>query len=395
MKQLIAQRIRNMPRSFVREILKVTTDPSVISFAGGLPHADTFPVVEIAEATAVVMKSNGKSALQYSTTQGLAELRQRIALDLQQRSGREVDPDEILITCGSQQGLDLIGKVFLNRGDVIAIECPGYLGAIQALQAYEPSVMPIPLRGDGMDLGQLERVLDEAQPKLVYVIPNFQNPSGITYSKQCRQALVSLLWERELLLVEDDPYGQLRFEGESLPLLKTLLPEQTLLLGTFSKTVAPGLRLGWLYAPGEAMDRLIVAKQAADLHTSSFSQRVLLQYLTDNDAEQHLQEVCQAYRRQRDFMVRAIRAHFPPEVRFTLPQGGMFLWVSLPEGLSSLDLFDLAIKEKVAFVPGTPFFVEGGGENHLRLNFSNADEQDIEIGMQRLGRALERLEDRS
>ena len=377
MRQLIAQRATNMPRSFVREILKVTTDPSVISFAGGLPNADTFPVVEIAEATASVMKSSGQSALQYSTTQGVPGLRQYIAQDLQQRIGRDVNPDEILITCGSQQGLDLVGKVFLDKGDTVVMERPGYLGAIQALLAYGPSILPVPIGENGIGLDELKTVLDLAQPKLVYVIPNFQNPSGITYSTQCRQALVALLRERDLLLLEDDPYGQLRFEGEPCPLLKALLPEQTILLGTFSKTVAPGLRLGWVYAPGEALEKLIVAKQAADLHTSSFSQQVLLQYLADNDANKHIQDICQAYRQQRDTMVQAMRSYFPKEISFTRPQGGMFLWVTLPKGLSSLDLFDLALKEKVAFVPGTPFYVDSGGEDHLRLNFSNADEQRI------------------
>jgi len=391
MEMLIAQRIHDMPKSFVREILKVTTDPSVISFAGGLPNAHTFPIVEIAEATACVMKSNGQSALQYSMTQGLPALRQRIAGDLQLRSGQEVEPDEILITSGSQQGLDLIGKVFLDKGDTVVMERPGYLGAIQALRAYEPHILPVRLGDDGIDLNELKRVLDHMQPKLVYVIPNFQNPSGITYSSQCRQTLVDLLRERELLLVEDDPYGQLRFEGESSTLLKSLLPEQTILLGTFSKTVAPGLRLGWVHAPREAMDKLLVAKQGADLHTSSFSQRVLLQYLADHDVNRHIQNICQTYRRHRDTMIQAIGECFPKEVRFTPPQGGMFLWVTLPNGLSSLDLFDLALKEKVAFVPGTPFYTDGGGKNHLRLNFSNADETKIRIGIQRLGKAVKKM----
>jgi 2-aminoadipate transaminase len=391
MQKLISQRIHDMPKSFVRDILKVTTDPGVISFAGGLPSADTFPIVEIAEATACAMGSNGQSALQYSTTQGLPALRRSIGRDLQQRSGRDIDPDEILITSGSQQGLDLIGKVFLDKGDTVVMERPGYLGAIQALRAYEPRILTVPLRVDGIDLDELKRVLDQVQPKLVYVIPNFQNPSGISYSGRCRETLVGLLRERELMLVEDDPYGQLRFEGKSSPLLKSLLPEQTILLGTFSKTVAPGLRVGWLHAPRAALDRLIVAKQGADLHTSSFAQRVLLQYLTDNDVGRHIQDICQTYRKHRDTMIQAINEHFPKEVRFNQPQGGMFLWVTLPKGLSSLDLFDLALKEKVAFVPGTPFYTDGGGMRHLRLNFSNADEQGIEIGIWRLGKALESL----
>jgi 2-aminoadipate transaminase len=388
---LYSKRMLRMPKSFVREILKVTSNPEIISFAGGLPNADSFPVTEIAEACASVLSVKGESALQYSTTQGVLELRETIAQDLQKRLGHLVDPDGIVITCGAQQGLDLIGKVFIDWGDVVAIESPGYLGAIQAFGTYEPSITTIPLTEDGLDLDVLASVLDQQKPKLVYVQPTFQNPSGITYSTACRQRLAELIRGRDVLLVEDDPYSQLRFEGEASLCIKSLLPTQSILLGTFSKIVAPGLRIGWLYGPKDVVGKVIIAKQGSDLHTSTFAQHILHRYLKDNDVPQHLQAISSLYKQRRDCMLRAIRQCFPKDVRFMVPAGGMFLWLTLPKGVSSLDLFDLALKEKVAFVPGTPFFTGGRGERNMRLNFSNADEDKIEIGIQRLAKAVHTL----
>ncbi len=386
-----AQRLTRVPQSFIREILQVTLDPSVISFAGGLPNAATFPVTELAEATQKVYQSQGKGALQYSTTRGLPELRQHIATDLKQRSGLDVTADDILITSGSQQGLDLIGKVFLNRDDPVAMERPGYLGAIQALSVYEPNLMAIPLDEQGLEVQALDLMLNHAAPKLLYTVPSYQNPSGISYSEARRREVADRLKNEDIVLIEDDPYGQLRYDGDEPTLLKSLLPDKTVLLGSFSKTVAPGLRLGWICAERDILDKLALVKQATDLHTSTLNQQILLQYLTDNNLDSHLQQVKAVYRQQRDTMIDALECYFPKDVHFTRPQGGMFLWITLPQGVSSLELFGLAIKEKVAFVPGTPFYVDGGGENCLRLNFSNADPNRIDQGIRILSECLVRI----
>ncbi len=391
MRTAYAQRLVRIPQSFIREILQVTLDPSVISFAGGLPNAATFPVTELAEATQKVYQSQGKGALQYSTTRGLPELRQHIAEDLKQRSGLDVTADDILITSGSQQGLDLIGKVFLNRDDPVALERPGYLGAIQALSVYEPNLMAIPLDDQGLEIQALDLILNHAAPKLLYTVPSYQNPSGISYSESRRREVVERLRDQDIILVEDDPYGQLRYDGEPPTLLKSLLPDKTVLLGSFSKTVAPGLRLGWICAERGILEKLALVKQATDLHTSTLNQQILLQYLLDNDLKAHIQQINALYRQQRDTMIQALERYFPTDVYFTHPRGGMFLWVTLPAGISSLALFGLAIKEKVAFVPGTPFYIDGGGENCLRLNFSNADPDRIEQGIHILSECLTRI----
>jgi 2-aminoadipate transaminase len=391
MRNLMARRMQFVKPSFIREILKVTQDPTVISFAGGLPSPDLFAVEPMAQASAKVFRQDGRSALQYSTTLGHQPLREWIAAYTQRRYSLAVDADQILITSGSQQGLDLIGKVFVNPYDPVVIEEPGYLGAIQALALCEARIYSVPLLEDGPDLDFLETVLDGDKTKLIYAIPNFQNPSGLTYSTASRQRLVEVAQDRDLVLVEDDPYGLLRYEGEDLPSLARLLPGRVLLLGSFSKVVAPGLRLGWVCGPRDIIKELVIAKQAADLHTGTFVQRVLAQYLADNDLDAHVGALRRVYGQRRDAMICALQRFFPPEVEFTRPAGGMFLWVTLPAGISSLKLFEAAIAQKVAFVPGTPFYVDGGGESNLRLNFSNANESDIETGIARLGAAMREL----
>jgi 2-aminoadipate transaminase len=391
MRNLMARRMQFVKPSFIREILKVTQDPTVISFAGGLPSPDLFAVEPMAQASAKVFRQDGRSALQYSTTLGHQPLREWIAAYTQRRYGLAVDADQILITSGSQQGLDLIGKVFVNPYDPVVIEEPGYLGAIQALALCEARIYSVPLLEDGPDLDFLETVLDGDKTKLIYAIPNFQNPSGLTYSTASRQRLVEVAQDRDLVLVEDDPYGLLRYEGEDLPSLARLLPGRVLLLGSFSKVVAPGLRLGWVCGPRDIIKELVIAKQAADLHTGTFVQRVLAQYLADNELDAHVSTLRRVYGQRRDAMISALQRFFPPEVEFTRPAGGMFLWVTLPAGISSLKLFEAAIAQKVAFVPGTPFYVDGGGESNLRLNFSNANESDIETGIARLGAAMREL----
>ncbi|TKJ33870.1 MAG: aspartate aminotransferase [Planctomycetes bacterium B3_Pla] len=391
MNNLFADRMARTHKSFIREILKVTEDPKVISFAGGLPNPKFFPVEEIADAAGKVLAEDGRNALQYSTTEGYLPLREYIAGRYFSKKGLKVKPDEILITNGSQQGLDLIGKAFLNKGDRVVVERPGYLGALQAFAIYEPVFEPVPLLEDGIDTDSLEETLRTYKTKLFHAAVNFQNPSGITYSKDKRLQLARIFKDHGTVLVEDDPYGELRFTGQDLPSVRSYLEENVILLGSFSKIVAPGLRLGWICAKKDVMEKLIVAKQASDLHSNYLSQRIVFRYLTDHDIDEHIVKIREAYGRQRDWMVSMIEKYFPEEVEFTRPEGGMFLWVTLSEDVSALRLFDLAKKENVAFVPGSAFYVDGGGKNALRLNFSNSDEDEIEEGIKRLARGIERI----
>lgn len=391
MSSLYASRMGTIPRSFVREILKVTQDTDVISFAGGLPNPRFFPAQEIAEAAALALAGTDGSALQYGTTEGYAPLREFIAQRYRQNEGLEVTADEILITNGSQQGLDLIGKAFLDRQDAVAIERPAYLGAIQAFSAYEPEFHPVPLLTDGVDIDRLADVLRMHRIKFFHTVINFQNPSGVSYSESRRRALAEALRPYDTLVVEDDPYKELRFEGAAAPSMRRWLGEKTILLGSFSKIVAPGLRMGWVCAARDILDRLIVAKQASDLHSNSFCQRMLCRYLASHDIDRHIATIRAAYRRQKDALLAAIEAHFPAEIEFTRPEGGMFVWATLPPRLSAIELFEYAARDKVVFVPGTPFFVDGGGAHNMRLNFSNADADKIEEGIVRLGRIIKRL----
>jgi 2-aminoadipate transaminase len=379
-------------RSFVREILKVTEDPTIISFAGGLPNPRFFPRTELAKAAEKTMAENGAAALQYSTTEGFPSLREYIAGRYAKR-GVKVEANDILITNGSQQGLDLIAKALLDKGDAVLVERPTYLAAIQAFGLFEPRFRALELCEDGVRSDLIADALKDENPKLLYAIPTFQNPSGISWSAQRRHEAARLLDASDTVLVEDDPYSELRFSGQPLAPISLIpgsseLASWAVLLGTFSKTVAPGIRLGWLCARPEIMERVIIAKQAADLQSNGFAQLVLHRYLLDADVEGHIARIREAYGRQRDLMVHMYERLFPPEVRCTKPEGGMFLWMTLPQGMSSLELLEKAIKDKVAFVPGQAFFTDNCGANAMRLNFSNADEPMIEEGMKRLARAF-------
>jgi 2-aminoadipate transaminase len=388
MKNLFADRMATTRKSFIREILKVTQDSKVISFAGGLPNPKLFPVKEFADACQKVLQQDGENVLQYSATEGYLPLREYIAERYFVKRGLQASPDEILITNGSQQCLDLVGKVFLNKGDRIVIERPGYLGAIQAFGIYEPEFVPIPLLEDGIDAYLFENALKAGRIKLFHTVINFQNPSGVTYSRQKRENLADIIKGHDMVLVEDNPYGELRFMGEALPSMKSYLPDSTIVLGSFSKVVTPGLRLGWICAAPEVMEKIVVAKQSSDLHSNYLSQRAVYQYLIDNDLDEHILNIRKVYKKQRNSMISMIEKHFPQEVKCTKPEGGMFLWVTLPENISSLHLFKLATKENVAFVPGRAFYVDGGGDNTLRLNFSNSDEEKIEEGIKRLAKVM-------
>lgn len=388
MTRLFADRMGCVHRSFVREILKVTEDPEIISFAGGLPNPRYFPVQEVAQAAQKVLSECGEAALQYSTTEGYLPLREMI-VERYARKGVKVNASEILITNGSQQGLDLLSKIFLNKGDAVILERPTYLAAIQSFGFFEPKFHSIPLQEDGVDLQALEKVLlEDDDARLFYSVPNFQNPTGITYSLDKLKAVAEKMSGGSTVFIEDNPYGDLRFMGEDRPSMRNFMGENAVLLGSFSKIVAPGMRLGWVCACEEIMEKLIVAKQALDLHSNYLCQRIVHQYLKDNDIELHIAKIRKAYKEQRDFMVAAMEETFPESVSFTRPEGGMFLWVTLPEGTSSLDLFNLAIKEKVAFVPGQAFFADGGGINTMRLNFSNSDNDRILEGITRLAKVI-------
>ncbi len=386
-----AKRMSQVRRSFIREILKVTADPSIISFAGGLPKPDLFPTGPMAEAAAAVLADSGPAALQYSVTEGEPALREWIAARYKAKKNLNVDPAHVLITNGSQQSLDLIGKVFLDPGDVVAVELPGYIGAIQAFSMFEPQFVGVPLGPQGPDTDVLTGILTRQKAKMFYAVPNFQNPSGLTYSMAARRDVFEALRVSDALFVEDDPYGELRFFGEDIPPISAFLTQDAFMLGTFSKIAAPGLRLGWVVADAAALPKLVTAKQASDLHCSTLVQRILIRYLADNDLDAHIATIRAAYKAQRDLMVERIKAEFPPEVACTEPQGGMFLWATLPEGCSAFDLFDLCIKEKVAFVPGGPFYVDGGGQRAMRLNFSNAEPERIVEGISRMARGIEKL----
>ena len=390
MGNIFSDRISDVPRSFIREILKLAVDESVISFAGGLPNRDLFPVEEIKRATDKLLDEAGKDILQYSSSEGYRGLREWIA-DRYRSKGIAVHPDNILITSGSQQGMDLLGKTLLNDGDSVIIEEPGYLGAIQAFSIYKSRFHPAPVTEEGVDLDAFHHAVTRNAIKFFYCVPNFQNPSGISYSESNRQTVAHILHGKRTILVEDDPYGELRFLGKEKSSFYQLMPEKTVLLGSFSKTVVPSFRIGWIVASADIMEKLVIAKQASDLHTNYFGQRIIHQYLKDNDIDEHISRIRQAYGRQRDAMVTAIRDYFPDEVFHTQPEGGMFLWITLPTGMSAMELFKEAIGQKVAFVPGDPFYVNKRDVNTLRLNYSSVDEDTIRKGILRLSGVLKAM----
>ncbi len=384
---IFADRIRDVPRSFIREILKVTNDTSIISFAGGLPNRHYFPIAQLQESSARVFKTKGADCLQYSNSEGLWELRDYISQRYRSEQRIDIPAERILITNGSQQALDLIAKITLNDQDPVVIEEPGYLGAIQALSLYRPRYVPVRVDAEGMVLEELKRAI-EHRPKMMYTVPNFQNPSGISYSGANRRSIAELIAGSNCLLVEDDPYGALRFAGAPADSFYHLLPEQAILLGSFSKTVVPGFRLGWVAAPERIFEKLLIAKQASDLHTCNFTQHILVDFLNHNAIEAHIDRIRSVYGAQCRTMIDAIAREFPASVTSTRPDGGMFLWVQLPEQLRALDLFEEAVQRKVVFVPGEPFYTRDIKTSALRLNFSCVDEQTINDGICRLAEAI-------
>ncbi len=388
MKLRFANRIVSMKKSFIREILKVIDKPGMISFAGGLPNPISFPVEEIKRATSKVLDEDGENVLQYSTTEGYLPLREYIASRYKNRFDIDIAPSEILITNGSQQALDLIGKVFLDKGDAVAAERPAYLGMIQALSVFEPNFYDAKLNSDGVDIDELSQILKEKNPKLFYSVPNFQNPTGISYKQKVKEQVACLINESDTILVEDDPYGELRFMGTEAEPFKKLAPEKTITLGSFSKIVSPGMRMGWIVAPNDIMDKLITVKQGADLHSNYFTQRVVHQYLIDNDIDAHINKIKTLYKEQRNVMVEATEEYFPKSVEVTKPEGGMFLWVTMPKDTDAVKIFEKAYEKNVAFVPGAPFYAQDEICNTFRLNYSNSDCETIQKGIKILGEVL-------
>lgn len=389
MEELFAARVQGVPRSFIREILKVSTAKDIISFAGGLPNPAFFPVQEIKTATDRVFATHGASILQYSNSEGDIGLRQWISDRYRTKSGLSIDPADIIITNGSQQGLDLLAKVLVNAGDTVFIEEPGYLGAIQSLSLFQPRFVPITLSLEGLDVERLEKESNSCQAKMIYMVPNFQNPTGITYTDDNRAAIAAAAKKNGFVLVEDNPYGELRFSGKRAKSFAHFLPEQTVLLGSFSKIVAPGFRLGWIASPKWLTEKILIAKQAADLHTTSFNQKIIFEYLRFNDLDQHIKKITEVYGNQCQAMLDALAEFFPEEVRLTRPEGGMFLWGWLPEQLDSMDLFNASVKEKVVFVPGVPFYTTNSKTSSFRLNFSCVDPATVREGIKRMAHALE------
>lgn len=391
MEHLLSDRIKATPPSFIRSILKTAADPDIISFAGGLPNPVSFPQEELLASMERIVETYGDSLFQYSITAGLPELRQYIANRYNEKFGLDLTIDNILITTGSQQALDLISKVLLNEGDGVIVEKPSYLGAIQAFSQYQPAFYPVDLTENGLDIGQLKEALQN-QVKFIYAIPDFQNPTGLTYSAENRKEICELLKEHDIVLVEDDPYGELRFDGERLPYIGAGKLPNSIVLGTFSKTVTPGMRTGFIISQNtELLKHISVAKEASDLHTNIFSQYLIWDYLEHNDYDQHIAKIRELYKKQAQAMITAMDKYFPKTVTYTKPHGGMFLWVTLPEGVSAMELFPKALENKVAFVPGDPFYINMKNVNTMRLNYTNADSQTIEEGIRKLGELLQAL----
>lgn len=398
--QRYARRMSNIKASFIRELLKVTQQPDVITFGGGFPASELFPIEKVRAACEKVLKENGQKALQYTTTEGYPPLRQWLADRLAQY-GINVGADNVLITSGSQQALDFIGRVLLDEGDRILIESPTYLGALQAWNAYGAKYETVNTDDNGIVPEDFE-VKIGTNVKFAYILPNFQNPMGVTLPLERRQKLVKIAAERVVPIIEDDPYGQLRFEGEPVKPLCVLDGElrkndgdktfngNVVYTSTFSKTLAPGLRMGWVVGHPDLIRKMVLAKQGTDLQCSTFDQYITYELVTEGFLDEHINLIRRVYKERRDAMIEAFEEFMPDGTTWTVPQGGLFLWLRLPEGCDALELFPLAIEEKVAYVPGIPFYPNGGPRNTMRLNFSAAAPERIREGVHRLSVMIKR-----
>ncbi|GIW24867.1 PLP-dependent aminotransferase family protein [Meiothermus sp.] len=386
-----AARTQRIQASTIREILKLTQEPGFISFAGGLPAADLFPTQRIAETTQRILLEHGPQALQYSTTEGYLPLREWIASRMP-----GAGPENVQIVSGSQQGLDLIGKVFIDPGSRVLVEAPTYLGALSAFNPYEPHYISVGMDEEGLRLDELEAALEAHRPKFMYVLPTFQNPSGRLMGLERRKAIVALARKYQTPILEDDAYAELYFSGEPLPTLYAL--DQALgggnvvYLSTTSKTLAPGLRVAWVVGPKPVIQKIVYAKQGADLHSPTLNQMLVYELVRDEGwYRAQIGKIRQTYQTRRTWMLKALQQYMPEDMSWIVPQGGMFFWLTAPEGLDSLELLKQAVEEKMAFVPGQPFYADGSGKNTLRLSYSSATREQIEEGLRRLGRAVHKM----
>ena len=389
----LAKRMANLKASEIREILKITERPEIISFAGGLPAPELFPIEAIKRVSQLVLDESGAKALQYSATEGFAPLRDWIAKRMNSRLGTTFDADNVLITAGSQQALDLAGKLFLDEGDVVLCESPTYLAAITAFRAYGCEFAEITTDDEGMDMAALEKALKTIdRVKMIYMIPDFQNPTGRTWSLARRKELARLAAQYGVVVIEDNPYGELRFEGEFLPAVKSFDPDNGILCtGTFSKIFCPGYRIAWIAGDKEVIRKFVMAKQGTDLQCNTLAQMEIARYLELYDIDEHIEKIRETYRIRCQIMVESMEKNFPAGVSFTRPQGGLFAWVELPAHVNARQVLDECLKKNVAFVPGGAFFPNGGHENTLRLNFSNMPEERIREGITRMGEVLRQV----
>lgn len=385
-----AKRMDLFKKSELGEILKLIEEPDIISFAGGLPASELFPVEEMKKVSVKVLDENGEEALQYSGSQGYLPLRNHIAKRMNEKGKTNVKAEDILVTSGSQQALDFAGNVFLDEGDIVLCESPSYLGALNALKGYKPRIMEVPTDKEGMITEGLEKILKENDiVKFIYVIPDFQNPTGVTWSLDRRKKFMEVVNKYEIPVIEDNPYGELRYEGEFLPALKSFDTKGLVIyLGTFSKIFCPGYRLGWTCASKDILQKFITCKENSDLQTSTIGQRELSKYIDDYDLDEHVEKIKSTYKKRRDLMLDCMEKEFPEGVSFTHPHGGLFTWVKLPEKLNAQDLMKKCVENKVAYVPGGFFFPEGNKENYFRLNYSSSKEEKIVEGIKRLGDVL-------
>ncbi len=373
----------------IREILKVVSQPGMTSLAGGIPAPESFPMDIIRELTRQVIDTYGSMAFQYGPTEGFAPLRQHLADRLKKKKGIQVTPENVFISSGSQGALDAVGKVLISKGDKIGVESPTYLGAIQAFDPYEPDYVTLATDEKGLIPESLETVLSRTPLKFIYLVPTFQNPTGRTLPMERRERIAAILTRYDVLLIEDDPYSDMRYDGEPLKPLKALAPDHVLYIGTLSKVFAPGLRVGFYVPPALLEDWLVIVKQGVDLHTSTFNQALAAEYLSGNHLEQHLPHIIALYKPKKDAMLEALAKHFPTEFTWSKPEGGMFVWVEGPPGYDMEALYQRAVKKNVAFVPGKYFFTDSQrGMETMRLNFSMADEAALHAAIQILSRLL-------
>ncbi len=388
-----ADRTKKMKASEIREILKISQNPEIISFAGGLPSPHSFPVKMIEKITDRVLERHGAQALQYSPTEGLKELRE-LLIKRMKKKGIKFKMDEIIITTGSQQVLDLVAKIFFNIGDYLVVECPTYLGALAAFNAYQPNYITVSMDDDGMKIEELESKLKENKNKpfdIIYTVPTFQNPSGVTLSLERRKQILEIAKKYNLIILEDDPYSELRYSGKFIPPIKSLDKHDIVIYtSTFSKILSPGFRLGWVVANEKIIRKMVIAKQGADLCTNTFVQWIAEEYLRSELIDKQIPKIRKMYKRKRDLMFKALEKHFPKGTKWTGPDGGMFLWVTLPGHINTKQMFEEAIKEKVAYVHGAAFCVDGKCHNSMRLNFSNAEDKKIDIGIKRLSKIIKK-----